>query len=160
MVFCDERVSDGDHWDVFAAIVRGLATKPKVVLMARTLDMAECEQAKACGVFAVIESPCSRVSIEWTVALAKRADRESPRAAPPETVPKFDIFSGAPDRDAVWVCAARGLANAKEHMDRIAAERPGRYFIFYAPERKILSQIETSAAPAQTPKSKSTQRAG
>jgi len=66
---------------------------------------------------------------------------------PPERVPKFDIFAGAPDRDAMWVCAVCGLANAKERMEQIAAERPGRYFIFYSPDRTILARTETFAKP-------------
>lgn len=147
LVFADERVCDGDYWDVFGAITRGLIKKPKVVLMSRSMEISECEQAKACGIFAVIESPVRRPSVEWTIVLAKRAAREAPKAAPPESVPKFDIFTGAPDRDAVWVCAVRGLANAKERMDQIAAQRPGRYFIFYPPERTILAQVETFAKP-------------
>ncbi len=159
MVFCDERVTDGDYWDIYGAVTRGLIKKPKVVLMSQTLDLAECEQAKACGIFAVIESPCRRASVEWTVALAKRAERAAPRSAPPERVPKFDIFAGVPDRDAMWICAVRGLANAKERMDQIAVERPGRYFIFYPPERTILAQIETFAKPAPVAKSNSVQRA-
>ncbi|HKV46975.1 MAG TPA: hypothetical protein VJN69_02705 [Candidatus Acidoferrales bacterium] len=160
LVFCDERVSDGDYWDIYGAITRGLTKKPQIVLMAKALDIAECEHAKACGVFAVIESPFQPASVEWTILLAKRAEREPPKAAPAETVPKFDIFIGAPDRDALWVCTVRGLANAKERMDQIAAERPGRYFIFYTPERKVLSQIETFAKPALVPQPKSSQRAG
>lgn len=45
----------------------------------------------------------------------------------------------------MWVCSVRGPANAKERMDQIAAERPGRYFIFYAVDRTILAQTETFA---------------
>lgn len=160
LVFCDERVSDGDYWDIYGTITRGLIKKPSIVLMARSLGIAECEQAKACGIFAVIESPFQRASVEWAILLAKRAEREAPKAVPPETVPKFDIFAGAPDRDALWMCTVRGLANAKERMDKIAAERPGRYFIFYTPERKVLAHVETFARPALVPQSKSGQRAG
>jgi hypothetical protein len=79
--------------------------------------------------------------------LAKKAARSEPKAAASQPVPKFDIFSGVPDRDASWVCAVRGLANAKERMDEIAAEKPGRYFIFYPPDRSILAQTETFAKP-------------
>ena len=145
LVFCDERVSDGDYWDVFSAVTRGLIKGPRTILMSRTMNASECEQAKCCGMFAVIESPCPPEAVEWTLALAKRAQRSSSRVEASDEVPKFDIFSGAPDRDAIWVCAVRGLANAKERMDEIAIERPGRYFIFNAVERTILAQTETFA---------------
>ncbi len=147
MVFCDEQVSDGDYWNIYGAITRGLIRRPKVVLMAHDADPAECEQAKSCGIFAVIQAPCRRASVEWAILLAKRAVDATPRVPPPEPVPKFDIFAGAPDRDAMWICAVRGLANAKERMERIASERPGRYFIFYSPDRSILAQTETFAKP-------------
>jgi DNA-binding response OmpR family regulator len=148
LVFCDEHVDDGDYWDVYGAITRGLILKPKVILMSRAIDVAEAEQAKCCGIFAVIEFPCRPAAIEWAVILARRSARTEQKA--PAAVPKFDIFSGVPDRDAVWICSVRGLANAKERMDAIAAEQPGRYFIFYALDRSILAETETFAAPSQT----------
>lgn len=143
LVFCDEKVSDGDYWDVFGAMTRGLIKGPRIILMSRTMTPSECEQAKCCGMFAVIESPCPPEAVEWTLALAKRAQRMTPKVDVSDEVPKFDIFSGAPDRDAIWVCAVRGLANAKERMDEIAIERPGRYFIFNAVDRAILARTET-----------------
>lgn len=149
LAFCDERVSDGDYWDVFGAITRGLSKAPRVVLMSRTMTASECGQAKCCGMFAVIEAPCPPETVEWTLALAKRSERLAPNAGVSDEVPKFDIFSGASDRDAIWVCAVRGLANAKERMEEIAVERPGRYFIFNAAERTILAQTETFAQPAR-----------
>jgi CheY-like chemotaxis protein len=147
VVFSDDRVDDGDYWEIYGALTRGLIVKPKVVLMTRDLDVKECEQAKQCGMFAVIESPCRKSSVEWAIILAKRSARSDATPAPYESLPKFDIFSGAPDRDAVWVCAVRGLANARERMEDIASETPGRYFIFYAPDRSILAQTETFAEP-------------
>jgi DNA-binding NtrC family response regulator len=152
LVFCDERVADGDYWDIFRAITRGLIKGPRIVLMSRTMSASECELAKCCGMFAVIESPCPQEAVEWTLALAKRAQRASPRASVSDDAPKFDIFSGAPDRDAVWVCAVRGLANAKERMEETAVERPGRYFIFNAFDRTVLAQTETFAQRARLSK--------
>jgi len=116
------------------------------------MTCAECEQAQRCGIFAVLEAPWHPAMIEWTVILAKRSTRNPrnpPQAAPSSRVPKFDIFAGAPDKDTVWVRAVPGLANARETMERIAAEKPGRYFIFYAPDRNVLSQIETFPSAAK-----------
>jgi hypothetical protein len=43
---------------------------------------------------------------------------------------KFDIFLGSPDGDPLWLETACGLSKTRERMDRIAAERTGRYFLF------------------------------
>lgn len=61
--------------------------------------------------------------------------------------PSFDIFSGAPDKDATWLECVRGLSNARERMEQIAAEKPGRYFIFAPLSHAILAQIETFSKP-------------
>ena len=68
---------------------------------------------------------------------AYRAD-----AMDPET--RFDIFSGAPDKDAVWIEAVPGLSNARERMEEIAREIPGRYFVFSIHSRALLATIDTS----------------
>ena len=60
-------------------------------------------------------------------------------------VPTFDIFRGALDRDALWLCAVQGLAAAKVRMNQLAAETPGRYFIFFGPTHEVVGQTETSA---------------
>lgn len=62
-------------------------------------------------------------------------------------VPKFDIFRGIPDRDAVWVCTVQGLASAKERIDGLAAEKPASYFIFFAPTREIVGRTATFFEP-------------
>jgi DNA-binding NtrC family response regulator len=152
LVFCDERVSDGDYWDVFSAITQGLIKGPRIVLMSRTMTASECEQAKCCGMFAVIEAPCPSEAVEWTLALAQRAQRLAPKGDPSGTAPRFDIFAGTPDHNPVWICAIGGLANAKERMDEIAVESPGRYFIFNPSDRTVLAQTETFAQPVNLPK--------
>lgn len=60
------------------------------------------------------------------------------------TAPRFDIFYGVPDRDAVWICSAQGQANAQEEMDRIAVEKPGPYFVFSAATHEVVARIDTS----------------
>jgi hypothetical protein len=70
-----------------------------------------------------------------------------------ENVPTFDIFSGDMDRDAMWVCAVKGLAAAKERMERIASTKPGRYFIFLSATHEILAHVETPAQWNAWPKS-------
>lgn len=58
--------------------------------------------------------------------------------------PTFDIFAGETDKNAVWVEAVAGLSNARERMEQIAAEKPGRYFLFSCSSHTILLRIETS----------------
>jgi len=72
MVFSDERLPDGDYWDLYTAITRGLITKPKIVLIPGSMTRAECEQAKHCGIFAVLERPYRPAMIESTVMLSRR----------------------------------------------------------------------------------------
>jgi len=64
-----------------------------------------------------------------------------------DSEPRFDIFSGTPDKNAVWVECVRGLSNEREQMERIAAKKPGRYFLFSLPSHSILAQIETFSKP-------------
>ena len=58
--------------------------------------------------------------------------------------PRFDIFSGAPDKDAMWIEAVSGMAKARERMEEIAREIPGRYFVFSIHSRVLLATIDTS----------------
>lgn len=68
--------------------------------------------------------------------------------------PKFDIFSGDLDKDAMWIETVQGLSNARERMEEIASQKPGRYFIFSSSSHAVLSQTETFANPREISKSK------
>jgi hypothetical protein len=62
----------------------------------------------------------------------------------------FDIFSGAaPDKDAMWVEAVSGLANAQRRMKEIAEKSPGQYFVFSQGSSSVVAQTDTrkSASP-------------
>jgi hypothetical protein len=61
----------------------------------------------------------------------------------------FDIFSGSPPNNAIWLEAVEGLSNARERMEQIAAENPGKYFIFSVGSRTVLAEIETFAKTAK-----------
>lgn len=141
LVFCSESVDDGDYWGVYGAMTRGLLKGPKIILIASSLSQTECHLAELCGIFAVIERSCQVKCVEWTIAIAglhlgKRQRRDT-------TALKLDIFSGTPDDAPVWICAVDGLSNAREKMERLAKDTPGRYFIFHAPEQTVLVSIET-----------------
>ena len=44
--------------------------------------------------------------------------------------PTFDIFSRRSDNEAIWIQAVQGLSKARERMEQIAAQNPGKYFLF------------------------------
>jgi hypothetical protein len=58
--------------------------------------------------------------------------------------PMFDIFAGAPDKDALWLEAVDGLSSARRRMEEIAKANPGRYFVFAVRGHAVLAQIETA----------------
>ena len=57
---------------------------------------------------------------------------------------RFDIFSGSPDKDAMWIEAVSGLAKARERMEELAQQVPGRYFVFATHSRSLLAKIDTT----------------
>lgn len=61
--------------------------------------------------------------------------------------PSFDIFAGKPGEGVVWIEAVRGLSNARERMEQIAAEKPGDYFVFSFGSRTVLAKTETFKKP-------------
>jgi hypothetical protein len=65
------------------------------------------------------------------------------------TVPVFDIFRGRfGEKDAVWLGAAQGLAEASDAMLRLAAKSPGAYFVCSSDGRAFAASVDT------TPKAK------
>jgi hypothetical protein len=66
---------------------------------------------------------------------------------------KFDIFSGQID-NAMWLESVEGLSKARDRMRQIAAQNPGRYFIFSPASNKVLAEMETLTA--ETSKAKGT----
>lgn len=59
--------------------------------------------------------------------------------------PTFDIFTGTPGEDAVWLEAVRGLANAREQIQRIASTKQGKYFLFSVQSHSVIEQIDTTS---------------
>jgi hypothetical protein len=62
--------------------------------------------------------------------------------------PKYDIFSGQIDINAMWVESVEGLSNARDRMRQIAADKPGRYFIFSPASNSVLAEMETVSSKA------------
>jgi hypothetical protein len=63
--------------------------------------------------------------------------------------PTFDIFSGADDKDAVWIESVLGLRRARKRMEEIAATTPGQYFVFGSASHSILARVDTRTSPPQ-----------
>ena len=68
-------------------------------------------------------------------------------------MPIFDIFSGRLENGtALWIDAVEGVRNAADRMKQLAAEKPGRYFVFSLEKRTVVAAIDSSAPqnwPAQ-----------
>jgi hypothetical protein len=60
-----------------------------------------------------------------------------------ERILKFDIFSGAIDKNARWLEVVEGLENAKWRMDKISTKSPGRYFVFCDFSHTVVALTDT-----------------
>lgn len=56
----------------------------------------------------------------------------------------FHILSGSVDKDALWLETIEGLANATRRMNEIAAESPGKYFVFCDFSHTVLALTDTA----------------
>jgi hypothetical protein len=57
--------------------------------------------------------------------------------------PTFDIFRGTTRADAIWLESVEGLSDSKDRMHKIAAEKPGCYFVFASHDQSIRARTET-----------------
>ena len=64
----------------------------------------------------------------------------------------FDIFSGTCERDAVWQCSVAGSAEAVFLMKKLAAEKPGSYFVYDSEAGRVLAEVSTVAGPQRAQK--------
>jgi hypothetical protein len=58
--------------------------------------------------------------------------------------PRYDIFSGYIDRNAIWLESVEGLGDASDRMLELATGKPGPYFVFCLTTHKILASVDTS----------------
>jgi hypothetical protein len=61
----------------------------------------------------------------------------------PHEYPRYDIFSGQFDKDAMWLEAVKGLGAACNKMKERARKSPGPYFVFCQNANKVLAHIKT-----------------
>jgi hypothetical protein len=57
----------------------------------------------------------------------------------------FDIFSGGPNKDPIWIETVEGLSNARDRLERIAGQKPGQYFLFSFHSQTVVTRVETFA---------------
>jgi hypothetical protein len=62
----------------------------------------------------------------------------------------FDIFRGTTKADGIWLESVEGLYHATERVHRIAAERPGHYFVFASHDQSIQARTETKVNGCDT----------
>ena len=78
LVLCDPKLSDGTYRDILNDASSRMERSPKVVLMAAAaMKPEEYWQAKSCGLFDIVASPCRPKDIEWVIICAKRAENGS-----------------------------------------------------------------------------------
>jgi hypothetical protein len=62
----------------------------------------------------------------------------------------FDIFRGTTKADGIWLESVEGLSHSTERMHKIAAERPGQYFVFASHDQSIRARTETKGKGGDT----------
>jgi len=64
------------------------------------------------------------------------------------SAPTYLIFSGCfPEADVLWLESVVGFDAARERMQRLAAQKPGPYFIFSTNIHVVLATIDSTPAP-------------
>lgn len=61
-----------------------------------------------------------------------------------EPTTKLKIFSGRPDKGALWLETVDGLDCARSRMKEMAEKSPGPYFVFCTRRFAVLASIDTS----------------
>ena len=61
-----------------------------------------------------------------------------------EREPRLDIFSGTIDESPIWMEAVRGMVRARQRMNEMAVETPGKYFIFSTFSHTVLAITDTT----------------
>src|SRR5262249_38280935 len=61
------------------------------------------------------------------------------------TSPEFDIFSGSPPNNAMWLESIVGFDHAVARMKQIAAQKPGPYFVFSQSSKRMVASTDLGA---------------
>lgn len=102
----------------------------------RATDLMYGMYARLPGSYFIVDASTKEV----VTSLHRKASTQNGRE------PNFEIFFGAPDKNAVWVEAVEGLANARGRIEEIARKEPGIYFVFSRADHSILAITEAASA--------------
>lgn len=58
--------------------------------------------------------------------------------------PRFGIFSGSFENDALWLETVAGFAKARARMEQLASQVPGKYFMFSIHSPRSRASVDTS----------------
>lgn len=56
----------------------------------------------------------------------------------------FEVFSGAPNRNPKWIGTSRSKEEAEARMAKLAADKPGKYFVWFGAEQQLVSAVDTA----------------
>jgi hypothetical protein len=59
--------------------------------------------------------------------------------------PRFDIFSGVPARNAMWIETADAFNAAQRRMKALAEKKPGPYFVYSSDSKEVVAKLDTTA---------------
>lgn len=65
------------------------------------------------------------------------------------SAPMYQIFSGRfPETDVLWLESVVGFRAARERMQKLAAQKPGSYFVFSTNIHAVLATIDSTRPAA------------
>jgi|SRR5215469_1495845 len=147
LVLLDVGLPDLNGLEV-ARRLRKLAPTIKILFLSQETSPELVREALSLGALGYVYKSRAGRELLPAIDAALKGERSSMKLEVHDDVaalPKFDIFSGNHDKNAEWIEAVAGLANANKRMQELAAEKPGKYFVFYTGTHKVVATIETFA---------------
>jgi hypothetical protein len=59
----------------------------------------------------------------------------------------YDVFSGEPSKEPLWLESVQGFSAAVQKMHQLAAQKPGPYFIFSPHISRVIAFTDSSKSP-------------
>lgn len=132
-------------------LIRQRSPKSRVVYLTQQTDVYMVQDAIHLGALGYVHK--SRTVSDLAPAI-EAALQGKQFVSETLNVPLFDVFAGIADKNARWIETVAGLANARDRMLAIAAEKPGFYFVFSRRDHSILAQTEPHKKSEHAPDSK------
>lgn len=58
---------------------------------------------------------------------------------------RFDLFSGSPTKDPVWLESVEDIASASERIKQLSRSHPGPYFVYSCHTSAVVARVDSSA---------------